>query len=582
MDPLLPNDFYCQSFDKAVEDILMICSQFVGAKTFFIGEIQEGSFTILKVKNRHGIDIVDGLVVPLTETPRSFFSLEEKPVLAKDHDAYIQINQNSENPYQISSYLSVPVFRQDGTFFGVLCAVDLEPYPFSEEEVSLLTRLAGFLSLAIDYRTKDIIDSLTGIHNRNFLDHLTTHWELPEEGLCLMYLDVDRFKLINDTLGHLMGDKLLFSIVTRLKEGLQKNDYMIRIGGDEFLLVLPSITKADEAEAYAQQIIDLFAQPFWISDYEIFLSLSIGISLSPQDGADLRSLVKNSDIAMYRAKEKGRNNYQLFSFQMKLTDLEQLILKNSLHKAVKNNEFMLLYQPRIHLKTGEVIGAEALIRWNHPDLGLIPPVKFIPLAEETGLILPVGEWVLRTACKQNKEWQRKGYPPIRVSVNLSPRQFTQKNLVQMLAQILKETKLDPKYLELEITESISIEDMETVISILHDLKALGVKIAIDDFGTGHSSLSYLKRFPVHCLKIDQSFIRNIAAKQGDLAITKAIITMAHGLDLNIVAEGIETIEQLSILKLYQCDEAQGYYFSKPITIADMESRFQSVLLAKGT
>jgi diguanylate cyclase (GGDEF)-like protein len=565
MNSLLPNDLFCQNYDKAVEDILTISSQFIGAKTFFIGEIQEGSFTILKVKNRGGIDISNGLVLPLSEAAKSFFPIEEKPVLVRNHE---------ENPYQISSYISVPVYRQNGAFFGVLCAADVDPYPFSEEDSALLNRLAHFLSMAIDCRTKVIIDPLTGIPNRNFLEHITTHWELPQEGLCLMYLDIDRFKLINDTLGHLMGDKLLTSIVKRLKENLQKDDYIIRIGGDEFLLILPSISKTEEAEAYAGQMIDLFTQPFWISDYEIFLTLSIGISLSPQDGTDLRSLMKNSDIAMYRAKEKGRNNYQLFSFQMKLTDLEQLILKNSLHKAIKNDEFMLLYQPRIHLQTGEIIGAEALIRWNHPDLGLIPPMKFIPLAEETGLILPIGEWVLKTACRQNKAWQKKGYPPIRVSVNLSPRQFTQKNLVQMLAGILQETKLDPEYLELEITESISIEDMETVISILHDLKSLGVKIAIDDFGTGHSSLSYLKRFPIHCLKIDQSFIRNISAKRGDLAITKAIITMAHGLDLNIVAEGIETIEQLSILKLYQCDEAQGYYFSKPISVDEMEIRFK--------
>ncbi|GGG08281.1 EAL domain-containing protein [Paenibacillus abyssi] len=411
-------------------------------------------------------------------------------------------------------------------------------------------------------------DSLTGLPNRIFFNRelAATLEQSRRKGQtsAILFIDLDRFKVINDTLGHENGDILLQHVANRLRSCLATKDILSRMGGDEFTAVLPDMTREQTAEA-AQKILDAFTLPIDISGHEVFITPSIGISMYPEDGLDHQVLVKNADQAMYAAKDNGKNTVQFFVAGMDEAYSNTMVLETMMHKALNNNEFELHYQPRINVRTGALSGLEALIRWRHPEQGLIPPTDFIPVAEESGMINPIGEWVLRTACAQNKSWQDAGYPPFSVAVNLSVRQFREQNLVQLISDVLRETGLEPQYLELEITENLSMHNMEYVLSILHEIRTLGVKISMDDFGTGYSSLSYLKKFPIDHLKIDQSFIRDIQHHKEDHSIVKAIISMAHSLGMIVVAEGVETDVQSSLLHEMDCDEIQGYLISKPLS-----------------
>ncbi len=417
-------------------------------------------------------------------------------------------------------------------------------------------------------------DPLTGLPNRMlFEDRLTlelAHARRDKQGLAVMFLDLDHFKLINDTLGHSVGDQLLQDVAHRLKDTLRGTDTIARMGGDEFALLLTRVTHAENVARVAQKIFHVFKPPFNFGGHDFHITPSIGITLYPTDGEDPQTLLKNADTALYRAKEQGRNVYQFYTPAMNAKTLERLVLENNLRRALERKEFVIYYQPRVKINTKQIIGMEALVRWQHPEQGLISPVKFIPLAEETGLIMPLGEWVLRTACAQTKAWQEAGFPPLRVGVNLSARQFQQPNLVERVAQVLKETGLHPHYLELEITESAAMQNAEYTLPVLYHLKEMGIHISIDDFGTGYSSLSYLKKFPFHTLKLDQSFIRDLATDPNDAMIAKVVITLAHGLKLEVVAEGVETQEQLDFLKQLQGDEVQGYLFSKPLPAKEFE------------
>jgi diguanylate cyclase (GGDEF)-like protein/PAS domain S-box-containing protein len=422
-------------------------------------------------------------------------------------------------------------------------------------------------------------DALTGLPNRLlFIDRLTLAVaDAQRLGLmaAVMFMDLDRFKLINDTLGHTIGDMLLKSIGERLLEVVRDRDTVCRLGGDEFTIILENIECMEDAIVVAQQILDSFKEPCLIEGHELFITPSIGIALYPDDGTEIEPLVRNADTEMYRAKETG-NTYQLYTKAMNSQAFERLNLENDLRKALDRSEFVVYYQPQMNISGGEIIGMEALVRWQHHSRGLIPPIEFIPLAEETGLIVPIGEWVLRTACEQSKKWIDMGFPPMRLAVNLSARQFQQKNLVQSVAQILEDIGLLATYLELEITESIAMHDVEHAIITLEQLKDLGVQISIDDFGTGYSSLNYLKKFPIQTLKIDKSFVHDITNDPDDGAIAASVILMAHSLKLNVIAEGVETREQLSFLRERFCDEFQGFLFSGPITAAEFEQ-----LLIKG-
>lgn len=418
-------------------------------------------------------------------------------------------------------------------------------------------------------------DALTGLPNRLlFKDRLTlamAHAKRNGQMLSVLFLDLDRFKLINDTLGHAVGDQLLQSVAKRLTDCVREDDTVARLGGDEFTLLLPEITQAENAAKVAHKILEAIRQPLNIGAHELYITTSIGIVLYPTDGEDAETLLKNADTAMYRAKEKGRNNCQLYTPAMNAKAFERLAMENNLRRALEREEFVIHYQPKFNINTGKIIGMEALVRWQTPDRGLVLPGEFIPIAEETGLIVPIGEWVLRTACAQNKAWQDAGFLPVRVAVNLSARQFQLQNLVETVSRVLKETGLDPHWLELEITETVAMQNAEYATRMLQELKDMGIQLSIDDFGTGYSSLSYLKRFPINKLKIDKSFVSEIGIEQDNAAIASTIIVLGQSLNLGLVAEGVETEEQFDFLRQHQCDEMQGYLFGKPMSAGEFET-----------
>lgn len=421
-------------------------------------------------------------------------------------------------------------------------------------------------------------DTLTGLANRTILNDriglLIERAAREKSVVALLLLDLDRFKEINDSLGHGAGDELLRGMAARLTELMRDSDTVARLGGDEFV-VLVEMDTADSAIPVAQKILDALTKPFSISGREVFASASIGISLYPKDGGNSEELLKNADVAMYRAKKHGFNKFLFYDENMNASSVERLNLETHLRHAVDNGELLLYYQPQVNLHSGEIIGAEALIRWQHPEMGLVSPAKFIPLAEETGLIFPIGDWVMRTACAQVKVWQDAGVMTPPVAVNLSAHQFRQRHLVKMVTGVLLDSGIDGRYLELEMTESAVMEDADRVIKVLRELKDMGTSISIDDFGTGYSSLSYLKQFAIDKLKVDQSFVRELTRDPSDAAIVVAIITMAHSLGLNVIAEGVETEGQMAYLRSHGCDEMQGYFFSRPVPAGDFEQMLRS-------
>jgi len=417
-------------------------------------------------------------------------------------------------------------------------------------------------------------DTLTGLANRSLLlDRLrqaSAYAERYGHPVWVLFLNLDRFKFVNDTLGHRAGDQLLNIVAQRLRDAVRDSDTIARLSADEFVLLLPERTEDNLSPVVVQRIMEAIAQPIVIEGYEFVMGCCIGIAVCPGDGSDADTLIKHAGIAMYRAKETGRNNFQFYTPAMNERAMERLRLEGDLRNALEREEFVLHYQPQADLGTGGILGVEALIRWRHPVLGAVSPARFIGLAEEMGLIVPIGNWVLRTACRQSMEWLRAGFGPVRVAVNLSPRQFYQQDLVSTIKDILDETGLAPRLLELELTESMMMNDVEHAVGILHNLKAIGVHLSIDDFGTGYSSLAYLRRFPIDLLKIDQSFVRDLTVDPDDAAIVASIISLAHSLRLKVIAEGVETEAQLTYLQRHGCDYMQGYFFSRPMPAEDCE------------
>jgi len=417
-------------------------------------------------------------------------------------------------------------------------------------------------------------DHLTGLPNKLlFHKQLNDEVSLVKDSskmLAVMFLDLDGFKMINDTMGHANGDLLLIEVSKRLVTTLRKCDLIARIGGDEFAILIKEITDMDSIYIIADQIINSFSQAFTVHGQELFVTTSLGIALAPVDGDDTEILIKNADIAMYKAKEAGRNQWTLCTSAMKRSIEEFMNLSSQLYQALDKNEFMLHYQPQVNCKSGEIIGLEALLRWNHLELGLVSPGKFIPIIEQTGLIHSIGDWVLRTACKQNKAWQNAGLPKIPIAVNLSVLQFKNPYIVEKVEAILKNNDLDPQYIELEITESVAMHDIHYVVQTLHSFKKKGISISIDDFGTEYSSLQYLKQLPVDKIKIDMSFVQGIEVSAKDAAIVKAIIVLAKSMNLRVIAEGVETQKQLSFLMKHTCNEMQGYYYYKPMPAEQVE------------
>ncbi|MES2370522.1 MAG: EAL domain-containing protein [Pseudomonadota bacterium] len=418
-------------------------------------------------------------------------------------------------------------------------------------------------------------DSLTGLPNRSLLrdriEQAIVKAQRDNHLVAVVFVDLDHFKLINDSLGHHVGDRLLLEVADRLIACVRSHDSVARQGGDEFVLVLTELHEENEILAIVSRLLEIISRPWMDEGQEYGLSCSVGISCYPQDGGDPDALLRCADAAMYKAKESGRSTYHFYTPELNLAISERLELENSLRHALEREEFRVYYQPRIDVASGRIIGAEALIRWDCPGKGIIPPDSFISIAEETGLIIPIGRWILEEACRQNSAWQRAGLPPINVSVNLSPIQFRHTGLVQSVDSALAQAGLDPAFLELELTESFVMHDAERINVAMKALKTLGVDIAVDDFGTGYSSLSYLKRFPVDRLKVDKSFVRDIDSDPDDAAIVRAIITLGHALGLKVVAEGVETLAHLEFLRQHGCDELQGYYFSRPIPALEMEA-----------
>ncbi len=458
-------------------------------------------------------------------------------------------------------YWSRPMYK-DGELIGAVVAFnDLTQRKLAEEELHLLA----------------YYDNLTGLPNRQlFNDRL--HQALGDAKrrnrlVALMLLDLDRFKVVNDTMGHEAGDQLLQEISARLKRSVRANDTVARLGGDEFALIFTDVEESRYIGLCAQKVLAQFDAPIIIGGREVFSGASIGIALYPSDTVDADELLKYADSAMYHAKELGRNNYQFYSHEMTASANERLQLETDLRHAIEHNEFLLHYQPLVDSRSGQPTGVEALIRWSDPSGKLIPPLSFIPLAEDTGLIVPIGKWVLETACAQLKQWHDAGHPGLTMSVNVATRQFRDVAFLETVTQAIQGSGIPPQSLELEITESILLENCDETLNTLNALKQLGVTLAIDDFGTGYSSLSYLKRFPIDRLKIDRSFVRDLASDTDDLAIVRAIIALAQAMRLSVVAEGVETEDQLALLQSEECHEYQGYFFARPMDAESILHKF---------
>jgi diguanylate cyclase (GGDEF)-like protein len=415
-------------------------------------------------------------------------------------------------------------------------------------------------------------DGLTGLPNRSMFSKLLTK-SISEahrynRQLAVAFLDLDRFKQINDTLGHEAGDHLLQEVAIRLRGCVRDSDTVARLGGDEFVVLLPDLADGAYAALVAQKILLQIAKEFTLIGQDFRVTASIGICTYPQDGLDEQTLTKNADLAMYQAKAEGKNNFQFYSEKLNAHSLERLALESSLRHGLERNEFRLYYQAKREIASGHITGMEALLRWEHPDMGIVGPREFIPVAEETGLIIPIGRWVLKTACMQSVEWRNQGLPPLSIAVNLTPRQFHDESLLADVTAILAATGMDPHLLEIEITESLLIHDVENTLRILKGLKTLGIRIAVDDFGTGYSSLAMLQRFPLDTIKIDRSFMRDIVGTPQDTGLADALIAMGKSLSLTVVAQGVETKEQAEHLRLHECNELQGFYFKKPLPVEE--------------
>ena len=469
-----------------------------------------------------------------------------------------------------------------GQAVGVMIYMSTEPDTFTPEFAGLLQRLADNVSFALenferaDEKTKAderieylaSHDSLTKLPNRDMFNELLRHAiegaSRHQRSLALLFIDLDKFKVINDSLGHDAGDMLLLEVANRLRSVLRASDVVARLGGDEFVVLLEETAERNDVERIAGLLLSALGRPTQLSGHECHATASIGIAMYPSDGLDAQTLTKNADMAMYLAKEDGKNAFRFFSKEIKAQSIERLTLESALRRALEREQFSLHYQPKIDMTSGQITGVEALLRWAHPELGLVSPAQFIPLAEETGLIVPIGRWVLKEACAQNTAWQRHGLRPVTIAVNLSPRQFADGQLLHDVDEALLASGMSPVLLQLEVTESMVMRNVPRAIRVLDAIQSRGIRLAIDDFGTGYSSMSLMKQFPIDTIKIDRSFVRDLAEDSEDQAIAQAIISMGKALGMTVVAEGVETVEQREFLRAHACDEMQGYLFSKPL------------------
>ena len=476
---------------------------------------------------------------------------------------------------------------------GVMLYISLEKDAFTSEFAELLRRLADNVSFALesfdradeksraDERIEYLAshDSLTNLPNRDMFNELLRHAiesaDRHQRKFAVMFIDLDRFKVINDSLGHAAGDMLLVEVADRLRSRLRASDVVARLGGDEFVVLLDETAARDDVEQIAGDLLSSLSRPLQLSGHECHTSASIGIALYPDDGSDVQALTKNADMAMYMAKEDGKNGFRFFSKEIKTQSIERLTLESALRRALERDQLSLHYQPKVDMVSGQITGVEALLRWTHPELGLVSPGQFIPLAEETGLIVPIGRWVLKEACAQNMAWQRRGLRPVTMAVNLSPRQFADEHLLHDVDEALLASGMSPVLLQLEVTESMVMRNVSRAIRVLDAIQNRGIRLAIDDFGTGYSSMSLMKQFPIDTIKVDRSFVRDLAHDTEDQAIAQAIISMGKALGMTVIAEGVETVEQRDFLRLHACDEMQGYLFSKPLPARELAELLRS-------
>ena len=514
----------------------------------------------------------------VVETENRFVLGTRESIVVSDYGSESRFRASPiQQTHGVRSAVEVLICGASGTY-GVVGAYAPEPGRFDDDSANFMQNVSNTLAAFIERKaTEDRLsymaqfDSLTGLPNRSmYLDRLGhTLIEAARDRLpvAVLFVDVDRFKNVNDTLGHSAGDTLLVKIAERLQASVRLGDTIGRLSGDEFAVAVAHLAREDHAGVVAQKIVSSLAMPFLIDGHSVYVSASVGISVYPSDGTEPDVLVKNADTAMYRVKQSGRNAYQFYLPQMQARAAERLRLESQLRGALDRDEYELYYQPKINLQTGLISGLEALLRWQSPDRGLVQPGEFISVLEDAGLIIPVGEWVIATVCAQIRRWQSTGAVVPPVAVNLSARQFRQQRLDAVIGRIVTESRIDPRLLEFELTESILMTDAESAVETLRQIKARGIRLALDDFGTGYSSLSYLKRFPLDALKIDRAFIRDVTENPDDVSIVVAIINLARSLRLHVIAEGVETQEQLEFLRRHGCDEAQGYYIARPMDVA---------------
>ncbi len=541
-----------------------------------------------------GIIVIDGegIIDFVNAAGESLFGLKAVDLIGRNidalisaagrHTAYTSILRGSDVPATREiegGGCELQAQRADGTRIPIELTLGVMRIDGRAMFAGIMRDLSGRKRAEERIRQLAHYDELTGLPNRLLFTQLLEQ-ALSEAGftgkqVAVLFINLDRFKLINDTLSHDSGDAALRQIARRLTDTLPRRATVAHFGADEFVVLMRECMLPADAAETASKLLTVIAEPVALLEQDYHLTASIGISAFPGDGENAQIVLRNADSAMTRAKEQGKNNYQFYSSGLDQRSFERVALERLLRRALERGEFELYYQPKFDIATERVTGMEALLRWMHPGMGVMSPVRFIPIAEETGLILPIGAWVLRTACAQVKAWEQRGLVPLRVAVNLSPRQFAQEDLYATVVRTVNETRLDPQWLELEITESLMMDNPDHAATLLRKLKDLGIRLSIDDFGTGYSSLSYLKRFPIDTVKIDRSFIKDIPGDADDVSITRAIISMTHSLRLQVIAEGVETVEQLELLRQHHCEEAQGYLFGKPMCAADFEREFMS-------
>ncbi|WP_460114939.1 EAL domain-containing protein [Pseudomonas sp. H2_D02] len=527
--------------------------------------------------------IIDGIEIGPNVGSCGTSAYRREPVIVTDiqQDPLWEAYRSIAEPYGFRACWSTPILSHERKVLGTFALYAKTVRSPSRAETQLIDLATPLAGIAIERQlTEKRIrfmgdhDVLTGLPNRTLLEDRLKQAMLYAQRynrlVTVVFLDLDKFKLVNDSLGHSAGDELLKTVAQRMVECVRRTDTVVRLGGDEFVIILfDQPSDLDGVTPVLHKLQEAILQPIHLSGHKLHVTCSMGLATYPADGADTDTLISNADAAMYRAKELGRNSFQFYTSEMNTQVQGKLAMQDGLRNALDNDEFLLLYQPQVDLQSGQIIGVEALIRWQHPELGMVSPIKFIPQAEETGLIVPIGDWVIHTACRQNKAWQAAGLPPITVSVNISARQFVERNLIDRVNHALQETGLEPMYLELELTESLIMQDLQQAISKMKALQSMGTSLSIDDFGTGYSSLAALKSFPIARLKIDQSFVRDLPDNENDKAIATAVISLGHKLNLKVIAEGVETEEQQTFLRENGCDEIQGHFFSKAVSAEEI-------------